>query len=308
MGTVVEASLKINDTTPPAVKDVEAVSLLPQITVRFSEPLDKASAENVANYRFSGKAKVASAELAPDGRSVMLTLSAPPEDAKFMLTVLGVRDRSPAGNPVPQVSIGATCARPVAQLKEATLDGQGGGVVDQPLEPGAPTAAASPWTINLWLWVNAQPENHTLIAGFGDGKTPSGVQRYLAKFPHGLHFWAANVDVPTKTALEVEKWQMLTATFDGEVVKVYKDGVEVAGQKVSLSDAAPIARIGPTGPWDYAHKLAGKVAGFALWNQALSPASVAALHKLGTQAEPPPKVEPPAKAEQPGKAKPAEDK
>ena len=139
----------------------------------------------------------------------------------------------------------------------------------------------APWTINVWLWIDQQPGDYTLIAGFGNARDRSGVQRYLAKFPEGLHFWGSSVDVPTRVPLDLGRWQMLTATFDGSTLKVFKDGKELASASVRLADAAAIARVGPPAPWSYGHRLAGKVAGFTLWTQALPASSVAALYERG---------------------------
>ena len=95
------------------------------------------------------------------------------------------------------------------------------------------------------------------------------------------------MDITGNTQLEVGRWQMLTATFDGSVVKLFKDGRELASEGASFSDAAPVVKIGPAGPWSYTHKMAGKIRDFSLWGQALSPASVAGLHRLGPRAEAP---------------------
>ena len=127
---------------------------------------------------------------------------------------------------------------------------------------------------------------NTLLAGFGNARDRSGVQRYLAAFPEGLHFWGSSVDISTRVALDLGRWQMLTATFDGSTIKVFKDGRELASDNVRLGDAAPVARIGPPAPWSYGHRLAGKVAGFTLWDRALPPQSVAALSVLGPKAKP----------------------
>jgi alpha-mannosidase len=281
-GPVVEARFQINDRTPPRVLDAVGFPWSPEVYVRFSEPLDRASAESAANYQIPGS-HVKTATLAPDSRGVTLTLSASPADAQPVLTIQGVRDRSPNGNALAGVRQNVSLLHPITQLTDKSLDGSGGGFTEQPLGTDAPVAAAAPWTINVWLSLDQQPGDFTLIAGVGSGRGGMGTQRYLAKFPHGLHFWGSNVDVKADMALDLGKWQMLTATFDGSVLKLFKDGRELATQEISLADAAPIAKLGPPAPWPYGHRLAGKIAEFTLWPQALPPASVAALHQLGPQ-------------------------
>lgn len=296
VGTTTEANLLVHDTTPPAVLDTQALAVSPSITVKFSEPLDKESAETAANYEISCAAKVVSAMLAADQRSVTLTLSAPPAVEQFELSIKGVRDSSPAGNAISasrregeapaeprDLLAGSTtplllvrCLRPILEIEGADLDGQGGGYQETPLEGGAP-AGASPWTINVWLWLDKQPGDHTLIAGFGNGQDRGGAQRYLAKFPLGLHFWGSAIDLPGGASLDLGRWQMLTATYDGTTIRLYKDGRELTSTKTVFAEAAPVAKLGPPPPWPHGHRLAGKLRGFSLWNSALSAGAVAGL-------------------------------
>jgi alpha-mannosidase len=284
VGSVAAARLEVNDVTPPAVEEAIAVAAIPQVVVRFSEPLDTVSAEDAKRYTVSGGVQVQSATLAADERTVTLALSAPPAEAT-VLSVRGVRDRAPVGNAAMGQSRDVRVLRPLFTAPDAALDGAGGGTRDLPLGDGAPTAGPAPWTLNVWLWLDQQPGDYTLVAGFGNARDRSGVQRYLAKFPEGLHFWGSSVDVETKVPLDLDCWQMLTAAFDGSTLKVFKDGKELASESIRLADAAAIARVGPPAPWSYGHQLAGKVAGFALWKEALPAPSVAALYERGLPAK-----------------------
>ncbi len=87
------AKFEVNDTTPPSVRSIAAMSVLPTVTVAFSEPLAKQSAEDSGNYRFEPAAEVKSAKLSDDGQSVALTLAAPLA-ANSNLSVTGVKDIS----------------------------------------------------------------------------------------------------------------------------------------------------------------------------------------------------------------------
>ncbi len=282
-GTVAEAHFQVQDTTAPQIQDVVAFTWSPEVSLLFSEELERSSAENTENYEVSGGLKLQSVTLAPDGRRVNLLLSAAPTDTDCGLTVSGVRDLAPAGNAVAKVSRKIAGLRPVVHAAQEVLDGAGDGV-ELPLGEGAPTRATDPWTINAWLWVDEQPGDFTIIAGFGSGHGPLGTERYLTKFPHGFHFWGSNVDVPAGVKLETGRWQMLTATFDGGVLKLFQDGRELVSTEITLADAEPVAKLGPPPAWSYGHRVAGKVAGFTLWSRALPPASVAALHRLGPEA------------------------
>jgi hypothetical protein len=66
------------------------------VTLRFSEPLDKASAENRANYAFDQGLGIVSVSLSGDGRTVTIVTERQKPNTVYRLTVRGVKDR--AGN------------------------------------------------------------------------------------------------------------------------------------------------------------------------------------------------------------------
>ena len=142
--------------------------------------------------------------------------------------------------------------------------------------PALPTASDDPWTINQFVYMDKQPEELTVIGGFGSGADTPGQQRFLIKFHDGIHFWGGNVDVTTGVPFDLGKWQMVTLTFDGKTLTIYKDGAVIKTAPISLDDAADVVKIGVSGPWNSFH-FAGKVAGFTIWNSALAPAAVKAL-------------------------------
>jgi len=265
---VASARLDIHDTTPPQVASGMMLPGLPQATVDFSKPVSKDTAEQAANYHFDGAFAVRSASLDPDGRTVTLTLDhAATLTTSASLTVSGVKDASPNGNLiVPQ---------PVA------LTGGGRVFASGPLQASTPqqfrvadlpVRARDPWTINLFCKVDRQPENRTVIAGFGratDGQ--SGTGRYLSKFANGIHFWSANADVETTTPLDVGQWQMLTATYDGQTLRVYKNAARIAAQRVDLADDRPRVEVMPKDPWEQERVLNGEVRDMTIWKRALSP-------------------------------------
>lgn len=89
------------------------------------------------------------------------------------------------------------------------------------------------------------------------------------------------MDIPSGVPFDLGKWQMVTATFDGQAVRLYKNGVEIKSGPATLSDAQPVVNIGSAGPWGNGHKFSGKVQGFTVWNRALAPASLRALLATG---------------------------
>jgi len=145
---------------------------------------------------------------------------------------------------------------------------------------GLPVGYKDPWTMNQFVYLDTQPAELTAIAGFGTGAEIGGAQRYLIKFHDGIHFWGSNVDVTTGVPFDLGKWQMITMTYDGKTLRIYKDSEAIKSEAIALEDAENVVRIGAPGPWDTAKPFAGKVAGFALWNRSLSQPEIQA---LGTQ-------------------------
>ena len=78
---------------------------------------------------------------------------------------------------------------------------------------------------------------------------------------------------------------MLTATFDGKTLRMYRNARFIKSGDVEFANAAPIARLAPPGPWKDAHWFVGKLAGFAIWNRELDPGSIERLMKQIPQAQ-----------------------
>jgi hypothetical protein len=86
------------DQTPPTIISVTSYSDTKQI-VRFSEPVDKASAETAANYTIDKSASVTSAVVdANNPAQVILTTSALASGATFTLTINNVKDKAATPN------------------------------------------------------------------------------------------------------------------------------------------------------------------------------------------------------------------
>ncbi|MFP4339581.1 MAG: malectin domain-containing carbohydrate-binding protein [Cyclobacteriaceae bacterium] len=84
------AGISIND-TPPELASLGV--LAPDLVrVKFSEPLDKVSAETTANYTISDGLSVSSAALQDDGRTVFLTLAQPLGNMLHKLSINAVKN------------------------------------------------------------------------------------------------------------------------------------------------------------------------------------------------------------------------
>ena len=270
-GGSVAQQVDASDAVAPRVT-AAVVRSLGVANLAFSEAVDRASAESVDSYAV-GAAKPTSVRLSADGRRASLVFAELPAQGALEVAAPGVMDM--AGNKV-AAAVAATDA---------------GAVFTAPaLEPSspqtypseAPRGATDPWTLNLWLLVDKQPEDRTLIAGFGratDGNAGTG--RYLAKFGTGIQFWSAQKDVPTSVPLDVRKWQMLTATYDGTTVSVYKNGVRIGAVAQGLSRDSSAVHVLPVDAWDRKRKVEGEVQALTVWNQALPAQAVERLYAKG---------------------------
>ncbi len=278
VGPVAVATLDIHDTTAPKAVAAEFLEEQSQVTLRFSENLDKTSAGQIAHYRLASSAsQVKSATLSDDGRSVYLIVNRP-LSGKTQLTVSGVKDTSPQGNASASQTLDLA---PLSPVFESVGPSQAGVPQRTPVD-GLPVKARDAWTMNLFVKVDKQPGDLTLIAGFGRARDGgAGAGRYLAKFADGIRFWSANRDVATDTPLDLGKWQMLTATYDGTALRVYKNGAVLAEKVVDLADDRPEVNITPKDAWDGTRILAGEVRNMTVWKQALTPTAVQQLWEQG---------------------------
>ena len=267
-GPEAKASFEVNDVTPPTVASASATTISASATVVFSEPVTAESARAASNYTFDPPDQVKSAALDADGTTVRLTLAAPVA-AGARLSVAGVRDASPAGNASRPSPVQVNLTGPVFTLDQYTCDGK---KTKEIPAPGLPVAAGDSWTINVFVRTDEQPDNRTLIAGFGrSGTGEEGGGRYLAKFVEGVHFWSENRDVATKTPLDVGKWQMLSAVYDGKTLRVYKNAEPVGEGEIALAGDEPTVRLAPVDPWDKRRRFRGELRAFTVWAAPLTP-------------------------------------
>lgn len=273
VGEVAEMRVEANDTNAPKAASATVVRGLGIATVTFSEPVDAAQAGKTENYAVTGGAgaKVVKATVAADSRTVVLALDkAIPADAPFAVTVKAM-DR--VGNVTDTLSPTFTEGGPVFTAPELAPS------KSQAFPTTLPRNGKSPWTINLWVKADKMPEPRTIIGGFGSARDGNaGVGRYLVSFADGIRFWSAQQDVTTSVPLDLGRWQMLTAAYDGTTVRVYKDGKLIGERAVNLSDDSSRAQVMPLDAWDRRRLLQGEVKDFTIWSQALPTEAVARLY------------------------------
>jgi alpha-mannosidase len=275
-GPVAVAKYDVKDRTAPSVVSATGMYNVPMVTVRFSEPLSATAAE-ASHYTLTPAIAVSKAELSADRRAVTLTLAETPEAGKgYSVSISGVQDAAPLKNRLKDATAQFTVASPVYSLAEVTAEMRGKEVRDV---PGLPVKGTDPWTINMWVRTDKQPANRTILAGFGKcEQSKQGGARYIAKFANGVQFWAHNRDVESNTQLELNRWQMLTATYDGTTLRVYIDGKKLGEAVTALADDENVVNFAPVDPWDKRRQFVGEIKDFTIWNTALSPQELAGLN------------------------------
>ncbi|NOZ61280.1 MAG: T9SS type A sorting domain-containing protein [Calditrichaeota bacterium] len=97
-GTVV--SYPYQDKFPPTVKNLQVISET-ELRIRFSEPVEKNSAEKVSNYSIDRNIQIISATLLSDNVSVELQ-TIPHGEGSYHLTLNGIKDRALQPNSIAQ--------------------------------------------------------------------------------------------------------------------------------------------------------------------------------------------------------------
>lgn len=276
LGPYVERRIEVTDITPPRITRVTPTYQVPEIRLDFSEPVQ---AMSIAHIRLDPPIEVQSVKLAPDARSAVVRLETPPRvDQPYTLHVAEVRDASPAANRTRNFSCPLVVHGPVLSLTEIPRERFGTTIQDT---PDLPVKAADPWTINVFVRTDKQPANHTVLVGMGVNAMKPGQSRFLCKFASGVHFWSHNQDAVTRVPFDLGRWQMITATYDGATVRVYKDATVIAERAATFADDENAVHIAPLDPWDQRYQFKGDLSHLTIWNAALGEESLKALLGAG---------------------------
>lgn len=271
IGRVATSTIEVDDRTPPSVLRATAVATSNKLLVDFSEPVADVSGVNVS---LLPTIPVRAVEPSADRRRVTVTLASPPEiGAEYLLSVSEVRDQSPARNTLESATLRIKPSGPVFTRETVTESDR----VARDI-PGLPVKGTDSWTLNMFIRATKQPVNRTIFAGFGSCTTGRmGGGRYLSKFGNGVHFWSDNQDVESRTPIGLNEWQMLTATYDGRTLRLYKNAVMISEDQITLSDDENVVNLCPKDPWDKRYEFGGDIKGVTIWNAALAEESLAAI-------------------------------
>ncbi len=133
----------------------------------------------------------------------------------------------------------------------------------------------SSWSMNFFTLLPEQAADLSFFVGFGD--YAEGTGRYIAKFADGIHFWGGdNTDGVSNVPFDLNRWQMITATYADNTLKMYKNGEEIYSGTVELGLASPTVTVGGDTPWNLAN-LDGIIDEFTMYRGALSQTEIDAL-------------------------------
>jgi hypothetical protein len=130
---------------------------------------------------------------------------------------------------------------------------------------GLPTRSFASWSINMYVLIHdAQLPVWTAIGGFGTCTTPGQGrgERSLINWSNGIYFWTSGTDLDCNTAFDINRWQMLTATYNGTTLKVYKNGTLIASGSRTLATASAEVHLGWAGPGG---RFNGMIDEFTIW-------------------------------------------
>ncbi len=274
LGPIVRGDIEIHDTTPPTVNSMLAEKNLNALDLVFSKPLDPETAVDAKNYVVQPPLAISKITLSPDGRNVTVTFAAPiPTGTDFTLRASGIKDKSAAGNVMAPTALPFDAQNLAYALKSTQLPAKG----IKTKVAGLPLQKNDTWTMNVLVKPDRAQDDRIIIAGFGSDEDNSdgGTSRYFAVIDNNIRFWSANQDVVTRSPLEAGRWQMLTATYNGKTLIVYKDGAVIGRRDVELSnDPNSFVNIGTTDPWEHERSFHGAVQSFTIRRGALTTAEV----------------------------------
>jgi alpha-mannosidase len=269
VGPITRGAIEINDHSAPILLSALAGKDAASVNLVFNKPLDSATATDAQNYKVEPALAIGKVSPSDDGRSITVTFADPiPAGTEYTLSLSGLKDRTPFSNVIVPTAKKFNSQNIVYTLKSAQLPAQN----VKTAVAGLPLQDSDAWTMNVLVKPSKKPDDRTIIAGFGgdsDGK--EGASRYFAVFDDSIRFWSADRDVTTGSPLEVGRWQMLTVTYDGKTLAIYKDGDPIGKDDVELStDPDANVCVGTTDPWDHTRSYSGELQSFTIRRGALS--------------------------------------
>lgn len=152
-----------------------------------------------------------------------------------------------------------------------------------------PILAADAWSVNVWVYPTVIPVDWRILWSLGN-KPSGGNSRSIyssgyasgqgqitfvgIKTPSGGS--ATTTYVSTHVPWDINQWQMVTTTYDGAILRIYKNGTMIAMYNPTFLDAPGEVRV-PTNPWNAYDFFVGKFDEFTVWRGALTGDEIEAL-------------------------------
>ncbi|MEJ5259617.1 MAG: LamG domain-containing protein [Anaerohalosphaeraceae bacterium] len=158
-----------------------------------------------------------------------------------------------------------------------------------------PVLAADTWSVNVWVYPTENPRDWRVLWCLGEKPDASKNSRavYASGFADfgGLIAFVgrtttATTYISTMIPWDINQWQMITTTYDGQIVRIYKNGVLIAMRNQTFLDAPGEVRI-PSNPWNSYDFFIGRFDEFTVWRGVLTAEEIRNLIIPGILAEVP---------------------
>lgn len=142
-----------------------------------------------------------------------------------------------------------------------------------------PILGGDAWSVNVWVYPTEMPQDWRLVWALG--QKPSGEVNSRSLYSSGFsatevghltfvgYTPAATTWLVTHIPWDINQWQMVTTTYDGSIVRMYKNGVLIAMRAQTFQDAPGEVRI-PSHAWNQHDFFIGKFDEFTIWRGKLS--------------------------------------
>ncbi|HRU15692.1 MAG TPA: hypothetical protein P5017_08245 [Anaerohalosphaeraceae bacterium] len=156
-----------------------------------------------------------------------------------------------------------------------------------------PVLAGDTWSVNIWVYPTQNPLDWRILWSLGEkpdsGKNSRAVYSSgYADYGGGITFVGrtSTTTVYTSSMIpwDVNQWQMLTTTYDGRIVRLYKNGYLIAMRNQTFLDAPGEVRVS-TYPWESTNFFIGRFDEFTVWRGVLTPEEIQNLILPGVLAE-----------------------
>jgi hypothetical protein len=154
-----------------------------------------------------------------------------------------------------------------------------------------PLLASDTWTVNVWVYPTVSPAgNWKILWNLGakpNGDTPADSRALYATaagnicFNDGTSLNYLSPGVP----FDVGQWQMITTTYDGTKIRIYKNGNLIGSKAFTFVDALGQIRVPSSAWWGY-NFIAGKYDEFTIWRGVMSQQEIVDMLIPGVVPEP----------------------